>query len=116
MKKLVTVSILVGAFALAGCGKKFNCENLNEKNKECSDAIVKVMLKDMGDKVPEDMKKKLAKRMKEEFAGDKFLKSCKKNWGSDKKSDKEMKEKLEKCFKKDSCDDYAKCLKNTMGK
>lgn len=115
LKKLVTVGIVVGAVALVGCGKKFNCENIAKKNKECADEIVKVMMADMGDKVPEKMKEKLKKKMKEQFAGDKFKKECEKNWDSDKDRDKKMKKKLEKCFKKDGCKEYAKCLKESMG-
>ena len=110
-KKAVTLSIVIAAMALVGCGDKFTCENMSKKNKKCMDEIVNVFAKG-ADKMPEKMKKKMVEGLKKSFTGEKFVKMCKKNIG--KEGNKEDAEKVKKCFKKSDCKEYAKCLKGAM--
>ena len=112
-KKFVIVGVLAGAVAFVGCGKSFNCENIAERNKKCSDELVAQFMKQMPD-MPKAFKTKLKKKLKKEFAGKKFKTKCEKAWKSSKKKDKEMKKKMKECWGKSGCEAYAKCLAKTM--
>jgi len=110
-KKLFVVGFLMATTAFMGCGDKFTCENMSKKNEKCMDEIMEVMLEG-ADKMPEEMKKKMAEGFKKNMTGEKFIKMCKKNLNQEGK--KEDSEKIKKCFKKSDCKEYAKCLKESL--
>ncbi|MCD6496816.1 MAG: hypothetical protein J7M25_00735 [Deltaproteobacteria bacterium] len=127
MKKgVLTMLVILGLAASAGCGSKVTCKTVNTKNTKCNDALSAAMLDYTMDKVKSQTKARLAKlppeaqkkameaaraaskkqvdAMMGTLHGDAFMKLCKKNGFSaaEKKS-------LGKCMKKD-CKGYAACF------
>ncbi|MCD6498686.1 MAG: hypothetical protein J7M25_10355 [Deltaproteobacteria bacterium] len=110
-KKAAGIALIVTMLAWAGCGKKFNCKNFCEKNKKCSDEIATVMSEGM----PKAAQDKMKEMMKKEFSDiDKCTKRCEKSMKGDSDNAKKHKKDAEKCFKKSSCSDFAKCMKENM--
>ena len=112
----------------------FNCEAIAKKNEKCSDAIIEVAsemqkerMKKQLEKMPEaarkaaeakmdEQVKKAAAMIKEAMTGDKFMAQCKKAMEAEKETEaqKEAKTKFKKCFEKEDCKEYAKCLMTSM--
>lgn len=133
MKKMLIAASLMTVFLFAGCKKKstaekINCKTISEKNTKCAEGFVKAAEEIANAKMKDHLAKmnpatralaeaalkkgldKAKAGMRKAMTGEKFISKCEKAWSSKDEKDVKIKEAVTKCFGKDDCLEYAKCV------
>lgn len=121
---LIALASFVTTLPGAGCADKKDrsqpgktmCHKLHQRNRKCVDALVSALHDRMGNSVPADLKKKLAKELGVEITKNAFVAKCRERTQAKHDLARTTREALRKCLVQADCPAYAACFMKIMSK